>query len=100
MPFIRLYTISQAQIDSLPTGNTTNSSSNKEAQDKTQEPQVSIATERATSLALVFFAKYTMLDLSFKKKNIVSHSQPDSPRLPLVMLFLKEYLCSRILYYR
>lgn len=89
MSFIRLYTISQAQFDSLPTGNTANNSSSKKAQDKTQEPQVPIATERATSLGLVFFAKYTMLDLSFKEKTIVSHSQPDSPQLPFANIIFK-----------
>lgn len=51
----------------------------KTAQEKVQEPQARDATERATSLGLVFFSKYAMLNLSFKEKKITFYSQPDPP---------------------
>lgn len=80
--FIRLHIIPQAQFDFFyhgSTRNTTNSSLRKTAQAKVQEPQVTDAAERATSLALVFFSKYAMLNPSFKEKNIIFYSQPDHP---------------------
>ena len=72
------------------TGNTARSSLSKKAQGKIQEPQLPSATQRGTSLGLVFFSKYVMLDLSFKEKNIISHSQPDPPQLPFANIVFKD----------
>lgn len=74
-----------APQETLPIG-----SLSKKAQDKIQQPQVPSVTERATSLGLVFFSKYAMLDPSFKEKNTTSHSQPHPPQLPFANIVFKD----------